>query len=101
MAGLETLLGWLYSHSFTLLYGMIIGIVFASVLMQTGVSKMTQPFFGELKIAASAYREIMVKGSIKEYQVYLGLVAIAFAIFGGFVISAILALVGHLSTPHG
>ena len=101
MTGLETIAGWLYAHTFTLVYGAVVAIVLVSVFLWTGVSKLMQPFLDELRMTAAAFKEIISTKAISEFQVFLGLAAIAFALFGGLVVLAVLSLIGDLSTPHG
>ena len=101
MTGLETISAWLFNHTFTLVYGAVVAVVLVSVILWTGLSRLMQPFLLELKMAAHSFNEIISTRDVAKYQVLLGLFAIAFAIFGGLVVLAILSLVGDLSAPHG
>ena len=101
MSELAAIIGWLTSHSMTLFFGAVAAILMVSVLMHTKVSRWTQPFFDELDNVSITFNRILDEENVKDYQVLIGLAAIAFAIFGGLVVLAILGLVGTLATPSG
>ena len=101
MTGLETISGWLFNHTFTLVYGAVVAIVLTSFILWTGIAGFIRPFLDDLRCVSEIFRDIVANETALEFQMFLGLVAIAFSIFGGLVIFAVLSLVGHLATPSG
>ena len=101
MEALASLFGAISGNAFALFTGAVIGVIIASALMHTRLTRLVQPFLDEITLVAEVFKDIIKSHKIQEYQVLLGLCSIAFAIFSGFVIHAVLTLISNFSTPFG